>query len=346
MPRHCPEDYVLLDGIASFVILSLPRMIKKLEVKNFKSIKDLKIDCKRINVFIGKPNTGKSNILESVGIFSTPYDRLNGFVRFESMINIFYDQNLAESVHIKADESLCDIRFDRGEFVISMSGGEGDNSFKLDLRYGYTNGGSGSYSGRPNIKFYKFETMEKFPRMEADFLLPPNGKNLLSILSTHKNLQKLAADVFSEFKLRVVLKPHESKIDVQKETGDIAIAHPYSLVSDTLQRIVFYLVAVQTNKDSVIIFEEPEAHAFPYYTKFLAETIALDTSNQYFLSTHNPYFLFAILEKASKDDIGVFLTYFEDYQTKVKALTDKQMQEMLSLEASVFFNLDKFLSPE
>jgi AAA15 family ATPase/GTPase len=36
--------------------------IKNLEIKNFKSVKHLKLDCKRINLFIGEPNTGKSNI--------------------------------------------------------------------------------------------------------------------------------------------------------------------------------------------------------------------------------------------------------------------------------------------
>ena len=42
-------------------------MVKTLEVKNFKSIKHLKLNCKRINIFIGEPNTGKSNILETWG---------------------------------------------------------------------------------------------------------------------------------------------------------------------------------------------------------------------------------------------------------------------------------------
>ncbi|MCY7358230.1 MAG: AAA family ATPase [Rudanella sp.] len=38
------------------------------EIKNFKSIKDLRLDCKRVNIFIGKPNVGKSNILEGLGM--------------------------------------------------------------------------------------------------------------------------------------------------------------------------------------------------------------------------------------------------------------------------------------
>ncbi len=45
-------------------------MIEKLSIKNFKSIKDLAIDCRRVNLFIGEPNTGKSNILEALGLLS------------------------------------------------------------------------------------------------------------------------------------------------------------------------------------------------------------------------------------------------------------------------------------
>lgn len=45
-------------------------MIKNINIKNFKSIKLLELDCRRINLFIGKPNTGKSNILEGIGIFT------------------------------------------------------------------------------------------------------------------------------------------------------------------------------------------------------------------------------------------------------------------------------------
>src|SRR5574341_701912 len=98
-------------------------MIKNLKVKNFKSIKHLKLECRRVNVFIGKQNTGKSNILESVGIFSFPYESLYGgiglknFVRFENMTNLFYDQNLEEKIEITADDKYCEIKFENGRFL-------------------------------------------------------------------------------------------------------------------------------------------------------------------------------------------------------------------------------------
>jgi len=41
-------------------------MVKSVEVQNFKSISNLKLELGRINVFIGENGSGKSNILEAV----------------------------------------------------------------------------------------------------------------------------------------------------------------------------------------------------------------------------------------------------------------------------------------
>ena len=144
--------------------------------------------------------------------------------------------------------------------------------------------------------------------------------------------------------LRLVFETQEDKIKVLKSSEDTIVLVPYFLASDTLQRIVFYLAAIDSNKDSVLVFEEPEAHAFPYYTKYLAERIALDKkNNQYFIATHNPYLLLSILEKAHKDDVAIFITYFEDYQTKVKPLSEKELEEIMDMGIDIFFNIERFL---
>jgi len=98
----------------------------------------------------------------------------------------------------------------------------------------------------------------------------------------------MASSIFEPFGLRLVLRPQEDKIEVLKYHEDVLISYPYFLTSDKLHRVIFYLVAIGSNRDSVLAFEEPEAHAFPYYTKLLAERIALDEGgNQFFISTHN-----------------------------------------------------------
>lgn len=336
-------------------------MIKNLEIKNFKSIKHLKLNCKRINIFIGKPNTGKSNILETLGFLSATGTggSLKDYIRLESMTNLFYDQNIQQKVEISIDNISFAIAFENGEFEVreyvleGKSSGNKDGKKKklVNDQYSYTIEGflqgpiSSSYSEK--FKYYKYAKVETFKSSNISFLEPPDGRNLLTILQTHGRLKKVVSDIFSNYGFKIVFKPLEYKIEILKGIEeDILISYPYNLVSDTLQRVVFHLAAIETNKDSVIIFEEPEAHAFPYYTKFLAERISLDKNNQYFISTHNPYFLLSILEKTPKEDVGIFITYFESYQTKVKTLKEKDMTAILDLDASVFFNLDHFLEPE
>lgn len=108
-------------------------------------------------------------------------------------------------------------------------------------------------------------------------------------------------------------------------------------------RIIFYLAAISTNKNSILVFEEPEAHAFPYYTKYLAERIAFDKDNQYFISTHNPYFLFPILEKIPKEEISIFITYWKDDHTVVKQMSEDDIKEVFEEGIDIFFNLERFL---
>ena len=329
-------------------------MIENLEVINFKSIKHLKIDCKKVNIFIGKPNTGKSNILEAIGLLShITYGNLKDFVRLESMTNLFYDEDLGEKIIIKITENSCEItfklKFENGRFIgeYNIIDSKGVKS-GMDSVFIYDYNAYGDIT-RVNVfrdfKFYRFRIRGEFPSQESEFLLPPDGPNLLAILLTHKEIRKLVKQLFEEYGLRIVLKPQERKIEVQKEYEDIIISHPYPLISETLQRIIFHLIAIETNKNSIITFEEPESHAFPYYTKYLAERIALNkNNNQYFISTHNPYFLLSILEKTPQKDIAIHITYFKNYQTKIKTLTEEEKREILDQEIDIFFNIEKFLS--
>ena len=92
--------------------------IKKLTITNFKSIKSLSLNLKPINIFFEKPNSGKSNILEALGLISAlnynDYASLRenqyfsqSFVRHEHIMNLFYDNKINQQVTIDLD----DIRF-------------------------------------------------------------------------------------------------------------------------------------------------------------------------------------------------------------------------------------------
>ena len=79
-------------------------MIRKISIKGFKSIKEAGLDTARINVFIGEPNSGKTNIIECVGLLSLCYaKKVENIVRFEDFSNLFYDNYIKKDAVIKFD---------------------------------------------------------------------------------------------------------------------------------------------------------------------------------------------------------------------------------------------------
>jgi len=318
-------------------------LINNLEIRNFKSIKSLDLNFARINLFIGSPNTGKSNILESFGLLSfINYGAIKDFVRIESMTDLFFDENLDEKITIKADEKVLNITFEGEQFIGRCIEKGLNDDVAFSFNYDYEGHGTSNAPKEAHpIKLYKFSSQIDYRLKHADFLRPPFGANLYTVLRTNKKLRDEAIKVFEPFGLKLVFKHQEGKIEIMKQQEDFIVTYPYFLTSDTLQRIIFYLAAIDSNNDSILVFEEPESHTFPYYTKMLGEKIAFDKRNQYFIATHNPYLLLAILEKANKESVNVFVTYYKDYQTKAKRLTEGQISELMNYDP--FFNLDGFI---
>ena len=52
------------------------------------------------------------------------------------------------------------------------------------------------------------------------------------------------------------------------------------------------------------------------------------------------------IEKTKLSDLNVFVTYLEDYQTRLKRLTKHDISELTDMDTDAFFNLDKFFEVE
>ena len=119
--------------------------LNTLEIKNFKSIKQLNADCKRVNVFIGKPNVGKSNILEAISLLGAHYAAnenkyLSEFIRYQELSNLFYDDDLLKNINIITDKvtaivrchannsNAVDITIGESDFINSQLGSDAINS--------------------------------------------------------------------------------------------------------------------------------------------------------------------------------------------------------------------------
>jgi predicted ATPase len=333
-------------------------MITNLEITNFKSIKSIKLDFKRINIFIGEPNTGKSNILECLSFFSAAFyskygSNVREFIRHEKTADLFYDTDIQKQVEAKIslDNNTTNsftINFKDGQFTSDLATSQGGLGCRMIGDHNTFNAVQPMPLGDQFLsqyKFYKYVEGHSITRPEGGFLLPPSGSNLVSVLLTNKELRSLINTLISRYDLKLGLRPNEAKIELVKQAEDVIISYPFVLISDTFKRLIFFLAAVLTNKQSILIFEEPESHAFPYYTKYLAEKIVSDSrENQYFMSTHNPYFLQAAVARGNFDDMRIFVTRFKDYETTVTTLDKDDMSNLMQMDVDVFFRLDDLVS--
>lgn len=328
-------------------------MVNNVSIKNFKSLKDVSFESRRVNIFIGEPNTGKSNLLEALGTLSLNFNNYQRILRYRNIYDLFFDNEVSEPISINAGpytmsissyNESCEFRVSDATSVSSpeLGGAALNNVRLLTIGAGGTSGGTDVLLP---FRYYKFSVPQKFRTTTSSFLSVPDGDNLFGILRSNKELREVVESLLKDKGYRLHLRTGESEIELVRDEG-VLISYPYQSISDTLQRIIFYLAAIKSNKDAILLLEEPEAHTFPFYTKILAERIALEDSNQYFIVTHNPYFLLSLVEKTPLQDIAIFITYMEEYQTKLRPLADDEIGEILDLNTDVFFNLNKFLNHE
>ncbi|MFO7991238.1 MAG: AAA family ATPase [Thermoplasmata archaeon] len=314
-------------------------MIENISINNFKSINQLRLDCNKINLFIGEPNTGKSNILEAISLFSwagAGYGELKDFVRLKEMSNLFYDELIENEVEIELSPDMyLKLRFENDIFKLEFSAGQ---KFLESVDY-HGDIGSPNHGKFNFIKYFDFKEMSKFNDRKSDNLKHPHGENMFAVIMANNKYREIIDGFFKNFGYRVVLRTKERTFELQKQEDNIIISYPWELISDTLRRVIFYTIAVESNENSTLILEEPGSKAFPYYVKYLAELITEDKSNQFFIATHNPYFLRTVLEKGDQQDVNVFATFFQDFRTVVKRLNDEQKSKLL--EYDPFLWIDK-----
>ena len=337
-------------------------MVHRLFIKNYKSVKAIDIPVKRVNIFIGEYNSGKSNILEALSWFSVNAlepDVFNQIFRFKNVSNFFFDFDGTQMIEVKTDEVTLKIRYaknNQGALLNYFEGiiyktsqviidennwaniREGVINFRLDIP---NNTVQGVVANADSVfRTYSFKRLQKFEINFRPYLNPPFGDNVVSILQSNREWKQLVSDFFKDKGFRLNTKPVENEIEIVKDVDGELYSFPYATISETMQRFVFLLLALESNKDATLILDEPESNMFPFFIKDFAERIARNDSNQYFIATHDPYLLSSLLEKTPLADIAVFITRMENYQTIVEECDNEQISEMISLGSGIFFNLN------
>lgn len=336
-------------------------------ITNFKSLKDLTLnDCRRINLLIGKPNVGKSNILEALGLFDVGYSKfiknkkLTQFIRFENTPELFFDGNTSEPITIAIndddDKPSCRVDyqstsykqfedtiplFDKQLVISLVDINKADFVFTVNNEFDI-NIDVFKDAAFYDVKQYKFTHNIVFEKLNIPCLIPPFGGNLLSVIQENKKLKKELSGIFSTYGLKLVFDMGSHSIKLMKEKiEDEIFLLPFSSIADTLQRIIFYKSAIASNKNAILLFEEPEAHCFPPYISHITQEIINSESNQFFIATHSPYILNDFLEY-ERDDVAIFMIDFKDGQTVLKRLTDTELNNVYEYGLDLFFNAELF----
>jgi len=317
-------------------------MLTKVNIQNFKSVRELSFDAKRVNVFIGEPNTGKTNILEALALLSEGVHGPNEFkevFRFRTVADLFTDQQVVTPIQVSTPECLCSLSFQAAQFRFTSKrgGGADKQSYSLDQTGNTTSWINLQYG----IKYYRFKGSAQTGIQSFEGLQPPFGANLTSVLYTNKGLRRRVSDLFRTRNFSLEIRPVENEMRIAKTIDEELFSFPYASASETWRRIVFYMAVLETNQNSTLLLDEPETNTFPFYTTYLAERIALDASNQFFLTTHNPYVLSSIVGKTPMKDLNIFISTMEGFYTALKPISSEGLSRILDYGPDAFLNLDK-----
>lgn len=350
--------------------------IKNIEIKNFKSIRHQKIDdCRRVNVFIGYPNVGKSNIFEAIGLFSLLNTQegneieFNNIVRITELPQLFTNGDITSKINIQVNGffNIAISHLEVGCFfeIYSTEKTKGvmppivpekeNHKQHIVVLNGHINNPSQLILGESRtvnrIDAKQFEPVRRYlfnsnhttsTGISLNYLNAPFGNNISKIIFSIPVLKEEIIALLDQFGLSIA-KSQPIKFIKRLKDGELFILD-FQMIADTLQRLIFYKTAILSNRNAVLLFEEPEAHQFPpYISNLTSDIISDENNNQYFIATHSPFVLNDFMEDMDKDELSIYAVGLKDGETVIRRLTDEEITEVYQYGIDLFFNLEDYL---
>lgn len=271
-------------------------MTEKLTIRNFGPIKDVELELKRFNIFIGDQGTGKSTVAKLLVAVKNSYYRKILDVKIDDSLDQDYQlfighvKLLGIENYIKAETHIifsnqifyfeCKnqrVTFDRTSDITF------NETIKYDFNY-VPSERSQIISLADNL-YALIETGTKLPKLFSRF-----GDRFLKARKAKPNYD------YTEV-LEVIYK-HRTEYDVivLKDGVEIPILDASSGLQSSIALLIFldYVCEISDAKNTIVI-EEPELNLFPEsqnrLVKYLFRKILQTNRNSILITTHSPYIL-------------------------------------------------------
>lgn len=293
---------------------------------------------------MGYPNAGKSNIIEALSFFDAISNdrgfKLSSFVRFQSLQELFFESNIRETIYFKKDDLNINLIKNSNSLSMFIEPQGGERIYEIDKK-GYCIENIGI---KTDVKRYLFETNSMhMASLDKFYLNTPYGENLAQVISSFSEIRNDVRNLLANNNLKLLIEKNTNELKIFKEFEDGTVfTLPYSMIADTLQRLIFYKTAIMSNKDSVLLFEEPEAHCFePYILEFTNAVKYDENNNQYFIVTHSQFVIDELLrDEESRNNTQIYLVNNIENKTQVKKLNEENNDDVYQYGMNVFFNFE------
>ena len=320
-------------------------LIENIRIERFKSLEDVRLrGCRKFNLLIGRPNVGKSNIIEALSMFSLPYIAVNrapltDMLRSTEAPSLFYNGDVKKPIVVDIDESTykAELNYQNGKtLTLGISQGDRHSTFDIvDLKI------KKSLTEYPVFKFYNYEHFKIVQSVNMPFLFPVSGDNLMGVVQSNESLKTEFSSLLKAYGLRLTFDTVTQELKFIKDLGsDTSFIVPFVAIADTLKRLFYYKAAIAGNSGSVIMLEEPEAHSYPPYIINVVDSIIESANNQFFITTHSPYVVNEFLEQ--KADVAIFIVDYKDGETVARPLAENELQRVYDDGIDLFFNNELF----
>lgn len=339
--------------------------ITTLTIENFKSIKSIKLSPKRVNVFIGEPNSGKTNILEALGLLSFQnWDRtyFTDIVRVNRPNQLFHNQTINSPIVIQTNNTNLKVEYsESSEAVFVYHLEEKKTKGSINQLFGLNFESLPPYHENDPLfrkpkyhpaslsgpLFYKYKIINQFKNKGIKSLSQPDGINFPDIIKNNQKIRKIVTETLTErdsqIEFKLALNSENDELNIATEKDGYFHIYNYNSLSETLRRSIFLSTVIHSNNNSVILLDEPDTHSFPPYVKQFAEEVGINEDNQFFITTHNPYLLGSIIEKTPVKELNIYVCRKNKGTTEAICLSEKQLDELTEMGvSSSFFNLDDF----